>query len=341
MVDRESIATMKVAIVGAGITGLACAARLSEGGLRPVLFDKGKRPGGRLSTLRLDAGSWDFGAQYLEAGEGPFAEQVRGWQQAGVLAPWPSGPAGSLVGVPAMASLVEAACAGRDVRFGAQVQRIDYRGRRWSLAGGWLAEGPFDAVILALPAEQAAPLLALHDLQLAREAAASRSQPCWSLMLAFAAPLAGVPDFLRSKGPIAFAARNSSKPGRPAGECWVIQADAAWSKRHLEWEPASVAAALGQAFAAAAGLAALPEPTFAKAHRWRFGMAPASHTAPLWNPELRLGACGDWCGGRHISGAWQAGTDLAEKVLSALAGPTMGEREFTAVVERVAGIEPA
>lgn len=309
---------MKVAIVGAGIAGLACAARLSEGGIAPVLFDKGKRPGGRLSTLQIDAGAWDFGAQYLEAGEGPFAAQVRRWTRAGVLAEWPAGPPGALVGVPAMASLAEAASAGHEVRFGAHVQRIDHRGGCWSLAGGGLTEGPFEAVILALPAEQAAPLLALHDLHLAREAAASRSQPCWSLMLAFAAPLAGVPDLLRGAGPIAWAARNSSKPGRPGGECWVIQADAAWSKRHLEWDPAAAAGALLSAFAAAAGIGQLPQPTFAKAHRWRFALAPANHAAPLWNPQLRLGACGDWCGGQHISGAWQSGTDLAEQVLAVL-----------------------
>ena len=306
---------MKVAIVGAGIAGLACAERLRKGGIPSVLFDKGKRPGGRLSSLRIDAGAWDFGAQYLEPGDGPFAEQVSRWLEAGVLAEWPAGPPGAVVGIPAMASLVEAAGEGHDVRFGAHVQRIDHRGGCWSLAGGWLAEGPFDAVVLALPAEQAAPLLALHDLHLAREAAASRSQPCWSLMLAFAAPLAGVPDLLRGAGPIAWAARNNSKPGRPKDECWVIQADAEWSKQHLEWDPPAVAEALQRAFAAAAGIVRLPDPVFAKAHRWRFALAPVNHAAPLWNPKLRLGACGDWCGGKHISGAWQAGMDLAEKVL--------------------------
>lgn len=320
---------MKVAIVGAGIAGLACAERLRQGGIPSVLFDKGKRPGGRLSSLRIDAGAWDFGAQYLEPGNGRFAEQVRRWITAGVLAEWPAGPPGAVVGVPAMASLVEAASEGHDVRFGAHVQRIDHRGGHWSLAGGWLAEGPFGAVVLALPAEQAAPLLALHDLHLAREAAASRSQPCWSLMLAFAAPLAGVPDLVRGAGPIAWAARNSSKPGRPDGECWVIQADADWSKRHLEWDPPAAAEALLSAFAAAVGLRELPGPVFAKAHRWRFALAPANHATPLWNPQLRLGACGDWCGGKHISGAWQAGTELAEEVLQVL-GEAASPQRFSA-----------
>lgn len=308
----------KVAIIGAGIAGLACAERLRLGGIGSVLFDKGKRPGGRLSTLRIDAGQWDFGAQYLHRGGGAFAAKVSQWQQHGLLAEWPEGPPGALVGVPAMASLVEAECAGYPVRFGAQVQRIAQRKGQWWLGGADLDEGPFAAVVLAIPAQQSSPILSLHDLHLAREAAAHRSQPCWTVMLAFEAELEGIPHFIRNSGPIAWAARNNSKPGRPRGECWVLQADAEWSQRRLEEDPASITAALSKAFVSAAGLERLPAPTFAKAHRWRFAISPAGHHVPLWNATLRLGACGDWCAQPQVAGAWQSGRDLAELVLAEL-----------------------
>ena len=51
---------MRVAIIGAGVAGLACAERLDSLGATTQLFDKGKRPGGRLSTLVLDDFAWDF-----------------------------------------------------------------------------------------------------------------------------------------------------------------------------------------------------------------------------------------------------------------------------------------
>ncbi|MGB7654927.1 MAG: NAD(P)-binding protein [Novosphingobium sp.] len=334
-----------VAIIGAGISGLACADRLRRGGITPTLFDKGKRPGGRLSTLRIDAGEWDFGAQYLQRGDGAFAAKVSHWQHSGVVAQWPAGPPGALVGIPAMASLVEAECAAHDVRFGALVQRIMQRSGQWWISGAELDEGPFAAVVLAIPAQQASPILSLHDLHLAREAATHRSQPCWTLMLAFAEPLAGVPDYIRASGPIAEAARNNSKPGRPAGECWVIQADADWSKRHLEQDPAVIADALLQAFADAAGLDQMPAPTFAKAHRWRFAVSHAGHDMPLWNAQLRLGACGDWCAKPLVAGAWQSGQDLAELVMAELLVPEVDRvpaaDDQNEAVERVAGIEPA
>ncbi|MFM5884613.1 MAG: NAD(P)/FAD-dependent oxidoreductase [Novosphingobium sp.] len=315
MVEPAGTLGVKVGIVGAGIAGLSCARRLARHGFAVALFDKGKRPGGRLSSLQLDDRAWDFGAPYLRQGSGAFAAQVMAWRAAGVLAPWPSGPAGALVGVPAMASLVTALAEECAVRFGTQITRLGRAGGRWTLAGPDVAAGPFDMVVLAIPAEQAAPLLSLHDLAMAREAAAIRSRPCWTVMAAFAGPVAA-PDVLSDAAPLAWAARESTKPGRAAGERWVLQADAAWSAAHLDHDAPPVAEALLAAFAGRCA-APLPATTFLKAHRWRFAV-PHGHTAgPLWNPRLGLGACGDWCAGPDIAGAWTAGHDLAGQVIAA------------------------
>lgn len=308
---------MRVGIVGAGIAGLACADRLRRSGIEAVLFDKGRRPGGRLSTLRLDDMAWDFGCQFLKPGQGDFAAQVARWRDAGLLAPWSGGPAGAMVGTPAMASLVEAQCAEYPVQFEALVQRLERDGDQWFVAGPELRAGPFAALAIAIPAEQAAPLLSLHDLGLAREATAVRSRPCWTVMAAFSEPLAGLPDFLRDRGAIAWAARDNSKPGRGAVECWVIQASAEWSQANLEREREEIARDLLALFAAELG-GGLPEPSFLKAHRWRFALSYGQHGATLWNPRLRLGACGDWCVSGHVEGAWRSGVDLAERMIAVL-----------------------
>lgn len=319
---------MKVAIIGAGIAGLACAGELKAHGIDAVLFDKGKRPGGRLSTLQLDDKAWDFGCQYVKAVSPAFARQVAAWSAAGLLAPWPEGPEGAMVGTPGMNALVAAQCAQHDVRFGAQVQRIESDGLSWFLSGPDLCEGPFAALAIAIPSEQAAPLLSLHDLDLAREAASARSKPCWTVMAAFAAPLAGVPSCLQDRGAIAWAARNNSKPGRGDTECWVIQAGAEWSQQHLELDREDVAQQLFALFQAELG-SALPQPTFLKAHRWRFALAFGQHGATMWNPQLRLGACGDWCMAPQVEGAWLSGVELAKKIGERL-GQVAEQREFSA-----------
>jgi len=47
---------MKIAIIGAGMSGLACADALLEVGHEVSLFDKGRGPGGRMSTRRIMTG---------------------------------------------------------------------------------------------------------------------------------------------------------------------------------------------------------------------------------------------------------------------------------------------
>jgi renalase len=57
----------EVAIVGAGLSGLTCARQLATAGLFVNVFDKGRRPGGRMSTRGLDRDlSFDHGCQYFQ-----------------------------------------------------------------------------------------------------------------------------------------------------------------------------------------------------------------------------------------------------------------------------------
>ena len=163
--------TMRVGIVGAGIAGLACAERLAERAIGVSLFDKGNRPGGRLASVTIGEMAWDLGAQSFTAREPRFVAQAAKWQADGWIAPWPAGSEGSFVGRPAMATLVAAQCSRLDVRFGMLVERIENSRAGWHLAGSGFDEGPFSALVIAVPAEQAAPLLALHDLNAAAEAA--------------------------------------------------------------------------------------------------------------------------------------------------------------------------
>ena len=152
---------------------------------------------------------------------------------------------------------------------------------------------------------------------MAREALAARSLPCWTVMAGFAEPLPGLPHYIRDRGAIAWASRDNSKPGRGPHECWVIQASAEWSQTHLEQDREIVAPQLLAAFAESIG-AILPEPTFLKAHRWRFGLSYGQRGRTLWNPRLRLGTCGDWITAPMIEGAWRSGVDMAGQVIETL-----------------------
>ena len=306
---------MKIAIVGAGIAGLSCAEMLRAAGHPVMLFDKGRGAGGRMATRRVVTSSgnvaFNHGAQYFTARDPRFAAAVTGWHGSGVVAPWPSAGDDAWVGTPGMNAVVKALSRPLDVQWNSRVDSFRRVGRSWFLDS--VADDPFDAVIVATPAEQAAPLLVAHDPAMAAMAQSCPSAPCWTAMVAFAEPIAIAEDIIRDAGIIGWAARNSAKPGRSGTEAWVIQATADWSRDHLEDEETAVVDALLAALAAAA-TQALPVPVVRIGHRWRYARARAAQHGSLWNEATRIGAVGDWLLAPRVESAWLSGRMLADRI---------------------------
>lgn len=311
-----------VAIVGAGLAGLACAKTLAAHGIAARLFDKGRAPGGRLATRRAEvagrAVGFDHGAQALTARGAPFRDLLAALDTR----PWLD--AEMQVGVPRMSAIPRALAGGLDVTLGREVVEIAGQPGAWMLrhatprrpggaAGTDLTEaGPFDAVVVAAPAPQASALLAGPAPHLRQVVDQARMAPCWTLMAAFAERL-DLPDRIQPEaGGVASAVRDSSKPGRdPATECWVVQASADWTREHLELDEAAARAALLAAFARLAGRD-LPGPIYAAAHRWRYALVETPLGKPcLWDAACGIGAAGDWCIGAHAEAAVDSGMALA------------------------------
>ena len=57
-----------IAIIGAGISGLAAAHVLSDAGHAVTIFEKSGEVGGRATTRRRDGFTYDSGAQYIKGG---------------------------------------------------------------------------------------------------------------------------------------------------------------------------------------------------------------------------------------------------------------------------------
>lgn len=308
---------MRIAVVGAGMAGLSCADALRRIGHDITLLDKGRGPGGRMSTRRmatpLGEVAFDHGAQYFTARDPGFRSQVEDWAAQGVVAPWALPAPDAWVGTPGMNAVIKAMAAGHDVHWGVHVDRIDRRPDGWRISAGPASFSGFGAVVLAVPAEQAVPFLSLHDFAMAREAMLARSQPCWTAMFAFAQPLPGGRDMIRDTGRIGWAARNVAKPGRSGPEGWVVQATPEWSQAHVEDDPDAVAARLLAELSAALG-ADLPAPVTAAAHRWRYAMSAGLSHGAMWNGAIGLGLCADWLLGPRVECAWLSGQQLARAI---------------------------
>ena len=327
---------MRIAIVGGGMAGQACAARLRALGRAAVLFDKGRGPGGRMSARRVMTGQgeagFDHGAQYFTVRDPGFRAQVEAWRTDGVVAAWPAAGPECWVGVPAMNAPVKRLAAGADVRWGARIDALSGVPGAWMLGGEAGQEGPFNTVLLAVPAENAAPLLAEAAPALAALAAATPAEPCWTVMAAFAGRVPSEADVLREAGPIGWAARNSAKPGRGGPEAWVVQGGPAWSRAHLERTPEAVVPPLLTALAARVA-GPLPPVLSASAHRWRYARSGTAGQDMAWDAGLRLGVCGDWLLGPRVECAWVSGTRLGE----AVAGTRPAQRASASTPTEIAG----
>ncbi len=306
---------MRVAIVGAGMAGLACADALQQAGHSVALFDKGRGAGGRMSTRRLQTAlgdvAIDHGAQYFTSRDPAFGQLVATWHDQGIAVPWPLAGADAWIGVPGMNAIIKQMASTHAVQWGHLVTALARKNGAWWLLGRTGEIGPFDAAVLAIPAEQAATLLSLHDFSMARTALMARSQPCWASMFVFDRPVDTQLTMIRSRGVIGWAARNSAKPGRQGPEAWVVQASGAWSTEHLDEPPERVSAMLCAALSDALGCP-IPQPVAAHSHRWRYALSAGTGDGALWNAAIGLGVCGDWLLGPRVESAWLSGQMLAQ-----------------------------
>ena len=138
-------------------------------------------------------------------------------------------------------------------------------------------------------------------------------------MLALDADLVDDADVvLDPDGPVGWAAREGSKPGRtvaPGEAWWTLHASAAWTREHLEATPEEAADAIPHALAARWGIA-LPRVLARKAHRWRYArVTQVAGEDGLVDAARRLVVTGDWTRGARIEAALESGVEAARALL--------------------------
>ncbi len=341
-------ASKHFAIVGAGMAGITCARTLVQAGHTVTVFEKSRGVAGRMATRDSAFGSFDHGAQYFTARDPRFvlalqttpdlckrwsANSVQVLDELGHVAgqALPARDA-HWVAVPGMKSLVagwaEPLKADHRIELQTRVSKIERDAvspRQWQLRtealdGAQHVFSGFDGVLLATPATQARSVLQNSDLAApwVMDINGVKVAPCWTLMLAF--PQAMQPG-MSTLGPqwnaarsthhrIAWAARESSKPGRSMVERWTIQASAAWSQEHLNDDSVRAEAKLIKAFTEITGIRA--EPAHVDSQRWLYAktLTPLGKSH-LWDAKKGLGVCGDWCIGHRVEDAFVSGLELA------------------------------
>lgn len=338
-------------MVGAGISGVACARVLADAGVPVVVVDRGRRIGGRMASRRLAERPVDTGAQYFTVTDDRFAAVVADWQAAGLAHPWTdsfsviapdgrrttSGPVrwGSPGG---LRSLVEALADGLDLEEG-EVTRVATAGDALSVD-----DRPARAVVLAMPDAQAARLLS-PDLE-ADAAALTRE---WEPILALTA---WWPErtwdgdgrfhgaFVNDDPVLSWVADDGRRRGDDA-PVLVAHSTPAFAAPHVP-DPQAALPAMTDALRRVLGLTS--EPTGTHLQRWSMAKPTGSREAPFHLSDRLLGVCGDgWGEVPKVEGAFLSGTALGLALLERVEAEDQQHRDaqVRADLRRAQGLDVA
>jgi len=167
---------MRIVVVGAGIAGLIAAQSLSKSGHDVVVVDKGRSPGGRIATRRIDDATLDHGAQFFTVRDSLFESHVSEWIASGVVTEWCRGFDTSTQnndgypryrGVHGMTDIAKHLAQGLDVRCNTLAFSIA-RGAtsKWQLKIDDGSVLDADAIIVTCPLPQAYALLVTANIEL-------------------------------------------------------------------------------------------------------------------------------------------------------------------------------
>lgn len=250
---------MTVAIVGAGIAGLAAARTLKNHGHESVLFEKQGAPGGRVDTRSLDGYTFDTGAtSFAPRGrsiEPVILQELDKTNLVKVEKPIYThnmlrvsrGDAGkNAIGRYTYsignAELPRLLAETLNVRLNTEVVSLETANGAFKVNGE-----DFEAVILTPPVPITADLLALTDL---RFLARVTYRPCLSVSLGYTQELEEVPYHAivdpEQRHPLTWLSLESVKsPGRAPGKgtAMVAQLSPQFSAMHVEAEDGAIVAA--------------------------------------------------------------------------------------------------
>jgi predicted NAD/FAD-dependent oxidoreductase len=311
-----------VVVVGAGISGIACARVLADAGVAVRVLERARVPGGRMATKRYGDRRVDIGAAYFTARDEGFTALAREWRASGLAREWtdtlqvvaPDGR-GSTPELPRWAaphglrSLVADLAARLDVRTDHEVRKVE--------PGPRVDGVPADAVVLAMPGPQA--LRVLHpSLRAAREAASGqRWLPVLAATLRY--PNRSWSDFdgafVNEDAVLAGVFDDGARRGDDAPVI-VAHTTADFAERHL----AEPSAAADEIAAAVSRVLEVPAPVETHVHRWTYARPADAADRPFHMDDQGIGMCGDAWGSPRVETAWLSGTRLGTALAARLAG---------------------
>jgi renalase len=340
---------MKVAVVGAGMTGCLLANFLNSVNIDVNIFEKSRGCGGRASTKQTDWGQCDLGATIVPAQKENFIDFMQGLCDQDIVSKWPKEIFVSQQNTgnpPPLENFISdrehfvfngkmnAACRqwikNANLHTNSLIGQIRYlAGKGWQIKSNdvWHPE-LFDKIVLTAPWPQSKALIEQSELLIKLPDLSQSWTSCWSIALKLEQLVASEVDLVYLKDQsIQTLVRDSGKPLRPQvltpeaeskNEIWVAQLANNVSD---ELGKLGKEKAISIATKGLCELFDLPDKSVSNtyAHYWRYAR-PRSGQKPLGilSQDNGLYVGGDWSFGASIESAYEAALTLSQAI-------TMGE----------------
>jgi predicted NAD/FAD-dependent oxidoreductase len=320
----------KIAIIGAGLSPLSIAHLLKDQA-RITLFDKARGVSGRMSTRRASPYCFDHGAQYFTARTAAFQTFIQPLIRSRLIDRWNAryvkfdgekiierkdwrNDEPRYVGVPGMNAVAKHLADGLTIHLKTKIASLQRNlDEKWQLLDeSGSVHGDFDWVISTAPSPQAAELLPTtfqyHDYMRGIE-----MRPCFSLMLGFSEPLPIEFDAAHvTNADVSWMAVNSSKPGRPHPFALLVHSSEPYAEAHLGVDRGVITKHLCAETSRIIGLD-VAAADFKAVHGWHYANnAKRESHQVLLDRDNKLAACGDWCQGGRVEGAFTSAVNLVE-----------------------------
>ena len=318
----------KLAIIGAGISGLSLASLLKDK-FQITIFEKARGVSGRMSTRRSEPYFFDHGAQYFTARTDEFQNFLKPMLNIGLVKRWDAryvkfdndkiierknwqDDEPRYVGVPAMNSIAKHLASGFDTRIKVRITDIS-KTDKWQLKDeeGNIYKG-FDWVISTAPSHQTKDLMPA-DFKFTKIVNEIQMTESFSVMLGFKESFKLDFDAAHLiNSDLSWIAVNSSKPERNEYFTLMLNSSYEYSRDNIDGDREVALEHLVNVASKILNID-LTQAEYKTIHGWRYANnLKRDDYEVLVDHENQLGACGDWCHGGRVEGAFTAAYNMAQ-----------------------------
>lgn len=317
-----------VIVIGAGLSGVACAQQVRSVGRDVIVLERGRTPGGRMAVREIAGRPVDTGASYFTVSDPTFESVVSGWTDRGLAHRWTDtfdvfdhGVRGDpKVGNHRWAAPLGLCSLVEDLAAGLDVQRHTVESVTNGQAGLRVDGRPASAVALAMPDPQAQRIV--EPASPTHSALADAFEPVLALSAGWLARtwadnFDGSFDgaFVNGDDHLAWIADDGQRRGDGAAVL-VAHSTPALAAAHLDAPQDATA----QMLATLTSLLGIPDgPQWTHMHRWTFARPTGTREATHYLGDDNVGVCGDaWSQRPRVEAAYLSGKALGDAIVKRL-----------------------